>query len=94
MQTILHIKEIARLKFCNECQHFRHTADFGIAGVCILFKKVNMVSADKEHVNALIVRQQEKLCGEDARFFNNLKMKNSNNSKQPQNINNGTTQER
>lgn len=66
---IFHINEITHLKVCNRCKFFLQTSDFSISGICTLFKNVNLVSADKEFVNAIVVRQDQNLCGKDAKFF-------------------------
>jgi hypothetical protein len=69
----VHVSELAAnaIKYCSACKHFRHHAmDLsGVNGVCILFKKVNLVSADKHFVNAKLIRDDEGLCGRGAHRF-------------------------
>ena len=72
---IAHVAELAAssVKYCSACRHFRHhpsdPTGGGTSGLCLLFNRVNLVSADKQLVSAQLARCDEDLCGKGARHF-------------------------
>lgn len=72
---IAHVADLAAssVRYCSACRHFRqHPSDpvGGIStGLCLVFKQVNLVSADKQLLSAKLARSDGDLCGKSARYF-------------------------
>ena len=53
-------------KFCKDCKHFK---PYG--SKCKMFVKRDLVHGKIEEYPASIVRDDHKMCGEDAKYFEN-----------------------
>ncbi len=61
--TITPFIDRRKIKLCRECKHF----DSG-KSKCTQFGRMNLVSGEIEHVDALICREYDMYCGNTARY--------------------------